>query len=300
LSLSEGVTSVGRRQAAPALPAEVWVIEPHGTSVVARLRELWRYRRLLPYFAGKTLRWTYRSTLLGWLWLIIRPLFPVLTATLVFHQVAGIGTGDVPYFLFFMTGSAVWHLFEESLIWITRSFQINRRILTKLYFPRLLLPAAGVSPALSEFSLYLLLIVLAGVYFLLSDGRLYLVLGPGLLLSALAVVLTLIFGISIGLFTSVLGAEHRDIRWTLHYVTRFWFFLTPIAYPLSLVPEKWRWLAAINPMTTVVELFRSGLLGIPVELTLVQLGTTVLIMGVTLVLGLRFFIMAEAASIDQL
>jgi len=261
---------------------------------------LWRSRHLLGYFALHTIRWGYKATVLGWLWLVIRPMVPVVSSTLVFHKLAGVQSGEVPYFLFFLVGNSIWIMFEESLLWITRSLQINREVLTKFCLPRIILPATAVAPGLVGLLVDLGLISACSLYFVYASGKLYLTLGWETLLAVAAVALTIVLALGLGMFTSVIGAEHRDVRFILQYLMRFWFFLTPIVYPFSLVPEQWRWLAGINPMTMMVELYRWGLFGLRSELSIGQVATTLLILAVLFASGLWFFIKFEAASVDRL
>jgi lipopolysaccharide transport system permease protein len=278
---------------------ETWVIEPRGAGFGARLHEIWRSRHLVHYFALRALHQTYKFTYLGWPWLLIRPLLPALIGTLIFHEVAGIDSGETPYLLFFAVGNAPWMLFEDGLTRATRGLQMNRSLLRKLYFPRMILPAAAMAPGVIDFLTHCALISGLSLYFFLSSGVWPLALGPALLLPG-AILLTLVFVLGIGFFTSVLGAEKRDVRYALPYLMRFWFFMTPIVYPLSAVPTEWRWLAAINPMTTIVEMFKHALLPATGTLQVTSVLTTCLIVGLTFLAGFWFFARTEAASIDQL
>lgn len=282
------------------LTADVTVIEPRRTAPRALLREVVRYRHLLRYFAMATLRRTYRATVLGWVWLLIRPIVPVVVSTLIFHQLAGIQAGPVPYGLFFLVGMTVWSLLDDGSMWATRSLQIHRGLLTKFYFPRIILPVAAMAPGIFNFLIHLGLVLVFSLYFLTSEGKFYLAAGAHSWLAVVAVVLSLGLAIGIGFFTSVLGGEMRDVRFTLRYILQFWFFLTPIAYPLSLVPDQLRWMAAINPMTTAVELFRWGLFGLPSGLRPPEIGLALLIWTVLFAWGLWFFNRAETEAVDRL
>jgi lipopolysaccharide transport system permease protein len=277
-----------------------WVLEPRGAGFAARLREVWRSRHLVHFFAVRALHQTYKFTYLGWPWLLIRPLLPALIGTLIFHEVAGIDSGETPYILFFAVGNAPWMLFEDGLTRATRGLQMNRSLLRKLYFPRVILPAAMMAPGLLDFLVHLMLIAGLSLYFYLSSGHWPIVLGPALLLLPCSILLTLLLALGLGFFTSVLGAEKRDVRYALPYLFRFWFFLTPIVYPLDAVPVEWRWLAALNPMTTVVEMFRRSLLPTSGSLPLTLVISTGLIIALTFLAGLWFFARTEAASVDQL
>jgi lipopolysaccharide transport system permease protein len=290
----------GGQPAARLAADEAWVIEPRGAGLVARLREVWRSRHLVHYFALRALHQTYKFTYLGWPWLLIRPLLPALIGTLVFHEVAGIDSGETPYLLFFAVGNAPWMLFEDGLTRATRGLQMNRALLRKLYFPRIILPAATMAPGVVDFLVHLLLISGLSLFFFLASGVWPVVLGPNLVLLPGSILLTLLFALGLGFFTSVIGAEKRDVRYALPYLFRFWFFLTPIVYPLSAVPADWRWLAALNPMTTVVELFKRSLLPAASPLAWTSIASTCLIVGLTFLAGLWFFARTEAASVDQL
>jgi lipopolysaccharide transport system permease protein len=282
-------------------PRSTWTIEPRGASLTARVVEVWRCRHLAWYFSVRMIQRRYMKTTLGWPWLFIRPLFPVLVSTVIFNQLVGIKSGsDVPYFLFALVGNSIWQVFDQALMWMTRSIQFFRRTLQKLYVPRVLLPVAASAPALFEFGIHLALIVVVAGYYVATEGRLFVSFGPGLLQSLAAVGMALLMALSIGLFTSVLGAETRDMRFTLGYVMRFWMLLTPVVYPLSQVPEKARPFFLLNPMTIAVELFKSGVFGTALEITPLQVGVAMAEIMVVLVLGLWYFSRAESAAIDRM
>jgi lipopolysaccharide transport system permease protein len=279
--------------------ADTWVIEPRRAGVGARLAELYAYRHLWRYFAAEALRRRYARTVLGRTWLLIRPLVPVLLGTLVFGNLLRAPSDGLPYFLFFLCGTAVWSLFELSVLWVTRSLEMHRRLLRSMYFPRILLPAASVAPALVEALVYGALLAATAGYYWLGTGRLYIVIRPRLLGALVAAALAVLLALGLGLWTSVLEVHGRDVRFTLRYVLRFWFYFTPVIYPLSFIPEAWRWLAHLNPMTPVVETFRWSLLGSG-RLDLGALGIALAILGATLVSGLWLFSRAEAVAIDRL
>jgi lipopolysaccharide transport system permease protein len=213
---------------------------------------------------------------------------------------AGIAADNVPYPLFFVAGSAIFALFEEGLIRITRSFQIHRGILKRLYFPRLLVPLASAAPGVFEFLIYLGLILIMAAYFLVVEAQMYVWVGMHTLLVIAALVLAFVFAVAIGLFTSVLGSEQRDIRFALRYIFRFWWFLTPIMYPISFVPEDWRWTLYVNPMAIVVELFRMGLFGTPNQLDAPHVMVAVAVILSALLAGIWFFYRQEANIMDRL
>lgn len=279
---------------------DAWTIEPRGAGFVSRFRELWRYRYLLGYFAAQAIRSLYQRTYLGWSWMFIRPLFPMLIGTLVFSGLIGVDSGETPYFLFYLTGMAIWLLFEEGVIMATLSLRSGRRLLSKLYFPRLILPIAYLAPAAMHLLIYCTLLAGATMYFLAVDGKVYLAIGSPLLLTLAAIAMALVFALGIGLILAPMVGNHRDLRFGVRYSLRLWSYLTPIIYPITLIPEQWRPLAAINPMTTIAEMFKWGLFGKTDGFGFQYLAPTLIIMAVTLIAGLKLFTRAEAEAVDRL
>ena len=280
-----------------AAPAQTWVIEPRREGLKARLRDVWRYRRLMRFFASRTLQKLYANTILGWAWIFIRPLVPLLVNTLIFSGVLRVGSYDVPYFLFLTTGNSIWEFFASAVTWGTRSLELNRGFMSKVYVPRLIMPVAAMAPSYLYLGINAAVLVCSLIYYKSTTGINHLtVLNLGWAFAAL--VLTVVLALGISLWTSVLALHARDVRFTLGYVLGFWVFLTPVLYPLN-VPEKWQWTIALNPMAAIVNAFKYGVLGIPV-LDLEHLGIAVLISAVTLVSGLWFFNRADASAADKL
>jgi len=278
---------------------ELWLIEPRQHGVVDRIRELWHYRYLWWYFASDALKAMYRRTKLGWLWLVFRVTAPVGISALIFGGLLGVASNGPPYFLFFACGMTTWILFERSLLVVTRSLERNRKLVTKVYFPRMILPLSGVAPGLLYLFILLLVIVGTVVYHRRREGIWYITLRPELLVAVVSVVFTLVFTVSVGLWTSVLQARYPDVRQGIRYLMPFWMYFTPIIYPVTLIPEPWRWLMALNPMATIVEAFKWGTLGYghlhPTSIV-ISLGMILL----TMMSGIWFFNREEASSIDKL
>jgi lipopolysaccharide transport system permease protein len=193
----------------------------------------------------------------------------------------------------------VWHLFEYSLLWATRSMRKYSRLLTRIYFPRIIVLAPSTMYALLMVGMMVILLVVLSGWFLYQSGVWYLRLDAGLLVALAIMVFAWLFALAFGLWTSVLDAPARDVRYTIRYLLRFWFFLTPIVYPLSSVPERWRWLIAANPMTGVVEAFRWGMIGAG-EVDVVSLAMSFLFFVAVAIGGLLFFGRAEATMTDRL
>jgi lipopolysaccharide transport system permease protein len=284
-----------------AAGADWWVIEPRQHTAWARLRELWSYRYLWWFFASATVTSLYRRSALGWLWLLLRVMGPVGLNALLFGDMLNQKekVDGPPYFLFFLCGMASWMLFERSLFFITRSVERNRKLVTRVYFPRLILPVAAIAPGLVYVSILLIVLAITVVYFHSRDGIWYVSLHPRLLVSLAAIVVSLLFAIAVGLWTSVMQARYRDVRYALRYVMPFWFLLTPVIYPLATIADRYRWLVAINPMAPVVEAFKWGAFGGGV-FPAVPAATSLVLVVLTMVTGMWFFNREESASVDKL
>jgi lipopolysaccharide transport system permease protein len=279
----------------------MWVIEPRQHGAFFRIRELWSYRYLWWYFASITVTQLYRRSALGWLWLVMRVAGPIGLNAIVFGDMLDQAqkVDRIPYFLFFVCGMATWVVFERSLLFITRSVERNRRLVTRVYFPRLILPVSAVAPGLVYLAILLVILGITVVVFHQRDGVWYVTMSPRLLVSAGALVASLLFAIAVGLWTSVLQARYRDVRYALRYVTPFWFLLTPVIYPLSEISARYRWLVALNPMAPIVEAFKWGTLGEGV-FPMVPAVTSLSLVGLTMLAGMWFFNREEAASVDKL
>jgi lipopolysaccharide transport system permease protein len=283
----------------PRAAGDWWEIEPRQHGVIERARELWRYRYLWWYFASQSVSAMWRRTKLGWIWLLFRVTAPVGLNSLIFGGLLGVQSNGPPYFLFFVCGSATWILFERSLLVVTRSLETNRKLVTKVYFPRLILPMSSVAPGLLYLAILLIVMALTVLYYRRHDGVWYITLRPELLVSVASVLVCLVFTVAVGLWTSVLQARYRDVRQGLRYFMPFWMYFTPIIYPVTTVPEQYRWLLSLNPMAAVVESFKWGTLGVG-HLSVASVATSLSLIALTLVTGMWFFNREEAASIDQL
>ena len=275
---------------------EQWLIEPRRAGLRATATEVWRYRRLLRFFASKSLQKLYRRTVLGWSWLFIRPLFPLLINTMIFGGMLGIDSYGIPYFLFLNVGIAVWDLFASGTAWGTRALDLNRGFLTRIYVPRLILPVATMTPAYLNFAIQLAVIAVAVTYYAFTKGVVYLTpshLGWAVLAAIMAATLAL----AVSLWTSVPALVARDVRFTMQYVLSLWIFLTPVLYPIRL-PAKYEWVLALNPMASIVEAFKYGVLGIDV-LDVRGLAISAAIILAVLISGLAFFRRAEANAADK-
>jgi lipopolysaccharide transport system permease protein len=284
-------------ESSQATSSAEWTLEPRSQGTGPMLRDVWRYRRLLRFFGSRALQKIYARTVLGWSWIFIRPLFPLIVNTFVFSGVLAVSSGNVPYFLFLVVGTASWELFTGIVMWGTRSLELNRGLMARIYIPRLILPIAMATPAWLTFVIHIAVVACAMVFYRVTRGTLFM--QPSALPWALqACLLVWVLGLGISLWTSVPAIVARDVRFTLNYVLGFWVFLTPVMYPLSSVPEKYRWLIALNPMTPAVESFKYGVLGIGAidsRHLLIAWGFALVVLGS----GLLFFMKAERTAADR-
>lgn len=258
----------------------------------------WAERHLAPRLGVRVLVKRIAGTKLGLSWLVIRPLMETVGMTLLFGGLLQVpAPGPVPYFLFVLAGLTGWRLFERTVFFQTRSFDLYRKMMKEVAFPLLLIPLAAAAFPAVEIAVYLLVFVGSMLVFLLVDGQLYLQLDTTALIAGFALLITSALGM--GLWTSVLNAKARDVRLGIRYVLQFWLFLTPVVYPLSALPKAYEWIAAVNPMTAPIELVKSGLLNIgnvrPDDLLL-----SVCFAAVMLASGLWFYAREARRSIDVL
>lgn len=278
---------------------ERWVIEPAREGTAARAIELWRYRRLLSFLAVRTVKGMYEGMSLGIIWLFARPLFPILVGGFVFGRLLGLPSDGVPFVLFFMTGFVPWSLFNRAILFGTKCLDQHKSLIKRLYFPRLISPIASVAPAVAYFVIYMVLLVLVVLFYVWKDGVLYVRVGPTLLAALLMAVFAVFCALSVVLFTCVFQARYKETRFGMRYFLQFWMYLTPVFYPISLVPPEYRWLIYLNPMASVVATFRWGIIGVG-EVPLVPLATSVVTACVAMAAGIWFFTANEASTIDRL
>jgi lipopolysaccharide transport system permease protein len=275
------------------------VLEARRPGMLERLRELWRARRLTRYFAVRYVRKGYQRTWLGWVWLPLRPILGVGSRVLVFGGLLKAPSEGKPYLLFFLVGTSAWQLFDATAYFATRSIDLNKRVLTRTYVPRLTALVGAVAPGAVDFALYFALALGVSVYYRITTGSFGLELGIRTLLAPAGLALMALLALGIGLWLAPFAAQARDVRWGLRYMLSFWYFLTPVIYPLSTVPEKYRTLVELNPLTAPVQMVRAGTLnvgGVPTLALAVTIGTIVVVIAG----GLRLFGRAESAAVDSL
>ena len=279
--------------------ADRWSIVPQQTGVRARAVEFWRYRRVLWFLGSRTVKDRYEGLRLGIFWLFARPLIPILITSLVFGGLLQVPSDGIPFVLFYMTGVVPWSLFDRSILFGTKSLEQHRGLIKKLYFPRLIAPLASTSPAIVDFVIYMTLLVGATLFYLWHDGKLYVRVGPQLFVALLMAVFAVFCAFSVVLWTSVFQARYRDTRYTLRYVMQFWMYITPVFYPISVVPPEHRWMVYVNPIAPLVATFRWAVLGVG-ELPVWPLMSSIAVACVAMAVGLWFFTSSESSTVDRL
>jgi lipopolysaccharide transport system permease protein len=218
------------------------------------LRELWQYHELLFFLIWRDIKVRYKQTALGAAWAVLQPVFSMVVFSLFFGRLAKVPSDGVPYPIFAYCALLPWQLFAYALAESSNSVVANERLISKIYFPRLVIPLAGVLAGLVDFAIaFSVLIILMLHYGIVPTWTIATL--------PLFLLLTILTALAAGLWLSALNVQYRDVRYTLSFLTQIWLFLSPVAYPSSLVPERWRPLYGLNPMAGVVEGFRWALLG---------------------------------------
>jgi lipopolysaccharide transport system permease protein len=229
-------------------------IEPSRGWAALDLAELWRYRELLYFLIWRDVKVRYKQTALGAAWAILQPIFTMLAFSLFFGRLAGLPSDGVPYPVFSFVALVPWTFFANGVTQAANSLVGSQNLLQKVYFPRLTIPAAALFAGLIDFALaFLVLLAMLPLWHVPIPARAVLVL-PFLLLA-------LVTGLGAGLWLAALNVQYRDVRHAVPFLLQLWLFATPIAYPISLVPQAWRVVYGINPMAGVVAGFRWALLG---------------------------------------
>jgi lipopolysaccharide transport system permease protein len=288
------------RSASLSPERQAWVIDAGlDQGLGARAREVWQYRRILRFFAAKSVQALYKKTYLGPWWILIRTLVPIAISSFVFGSVMNVPSAGVPYYLFFMIGQVPWNCFDGPLIRGSRGIEVNRDLLTKLYVPRLILPMGQMSAGLVEPVIITLMLLASLVYYRVHDDVWYVPLRVELFACAASVLLVVLFAFSLSLWTSVWQARARDVRFAVRYALAFWMMFTPVIYPLSTVPQNLRWLMNLNPMTAPIETFRWGMLP-GLEHSWAWFGYSFGITVATFAAGVWHFARTEAITMDKM
>jgi homopolymeric O-antigen transport system permease protein len=239
-----------------SVPATVMVIEPRRGWATIDWRELLHYRDLLYFLVWRDIKVRYKQTVLGALWAVVQPTMYMVVFSLFFGRLAGMPSDGLPYPIFLYAGLLPWTLFASSVGQSANSVIGSSNLITKVYFPRFIIPLASVGSALVDFAVASSVLVILMIYYAVAPGI-------ALLWLPLLIAGTVTTALGIGMLIAALNVAYRDFRYIVPFMIQLWLFLTPVIYPVNLVPPSWQWLLMLNPMTGYIGGYRAALLGLP-------------------------------------
>lgn len=274
------------------------VIHPSKSWTALNLRDLWRFRELVYFMTWRDLKVRYKQTVLGVSWAVLEPFLTMVVFTIFFGELAKVPTDNIPAPVFYFVALLPWGLFAKALNTASRSLVSHQNMVTKIYFPRLILPLASVVAGLVDFLIGCLVLVGIMAYYALT-GQMQIVLTSALLTLPLFLLLTLITALGVSLWLSALYVQYRDVGYLIPFLSEFWRIISPVVYSTTLIPEKWRILYALNPMAGVLNGFRWAILGTPTgpDMSLVVSSGVALLVFVT---GLLYFRRMEKTFADTI
>jgi lipopolysaccharide transport system permease protein len=229
-------------------------IEPSRGWVALELRELWKYREMIYFLTWRDVKVRYKQTVLGATWAIIQPVFNMVIFSIIFGKLAQLDSEGIPYPIFNYAALLPWSYFSQSLSQSSNSIVGSAHLITKVYFPRLIIPLTSVVSGLVDFGISFLVIIVLMIYYQVLPT-------VGIILLPLFLLLSASTALGVGLWLSALNVQYRDVRYVVPFLLQFWLFATPVVYSSTLLDEPWRTLYGLNPMVGVVEGFRWALLG---------------------------------------
>ena len=276
---------------------EKWdlVITPRKKWWDLQLREVWHYRDLIGMFVKRDFASRYKQTILGPLWFLIQPLMTSVVFTVIFGNIAGLPTDGLPQMLFYMSGTVLWSYFAGCLNGTSTTFISNAHLFGKVYFPRLVTPISIIISNLIAFSIQFLFFLAFFLYFYLTGSAVFL--SAWALALPLLIILMAGLGLGFGIIISSMTTKYRDLQHLVSFGVSLWMYATPVIYPVSSIPEKWRWVADLNPVTPLIETFRAGFLGAG-DASWGRLGYSAVFMVVVCLIGIVIFNRVEKTFID--
>ena len=230
------------------------------------LRDLWAFRELLYFLTWRDVKVRYKQTELGIAWAIIQPLLTMLIFTIFFGRLAGVPSDNVPYPIFAYAGLLPWTFFANAISNSGNSLVGSAHLITKVYFPRMIIPGAAVAAGLVDFAIAFVILILLMIYYGIMVSW-------SLLMFPVVVLLTTLLALGVGMWLSALNVKYRDVRFALPFLVQLWMFISPVIYPASFLPQKFRWVLWLNPMTGIIEGYRSSLFGHPFDWTALAVST---------------------------
>ncbi|HOK57270.1 MAG TPA: ABC transporter permease [bacterium] len=266
------------------------IIKPSSKWGKLNLKDIFEFRELLFFLVWKDIKVKYKQTIFGIGWAILQPLFMMIIFTLFFGKLAKIPSDNIPYPVFSYTGLIIWSYFSNSLLFATESIVKHQNVITKIYFPKILLPLSSIISHLLDFIISFFVLILFLLFYKINPSI-------NLIYFPLFLLIAVITAFSVSLYLSALNVYYRDVRYIMNFLIQVWFFLSPIAYSSSIVPERYRFLYGLNPMVGVIEGFRWCLLG--KEITSIKMMYfSIFIILILFIGGIYFFKNMEKSFAD--
>jgi lipopolysaccharide transport system permease protein len=281
--------------AAASLPEQIEAKKPliinesHVSLTRLDLREIWAFRELLYFLTWRDIKVRYKQTAMGAAWAIIQPVFMMLTFAVFFGFFIGIPTDGIAYMLFFYCGLMPWIFFSGAITQSNGSLINSSNLITKVYFPRIIIPAASIGSLLIDLLITIAILFAVGLYFGMQFSW-------HLAMLPVFIVMVILLAFAFGLLLAALTVKYRDVRHALPFVLQIWMFVTPIVYPLSVVHEKYHWLMYLNPLTGIVEGIRSSMVAHPFNVTALIFSTVILV--ITMIAAIYTFRTIEQSIAD--
>lgn len=236
------------------------------------LREVWLYRELLYFLIWRDVKVLYKQTFLGIIWVLLHPLLTMLVTSLFFGKLIGVPSDGLPYPLFVFSALLPWMFFSRGITQSGNSLIASANLITKVYFPRMIIPMAAVFAGLVDFGISFIAFALVMAYYKVT-------LTWNILLLPFVMLLTLLFALGMGMWLSALNVQYRDFRVVIPVMLQIGMFVTPIFYPISIIPESKRWMMSLNPLAGLIESYRSSLFGLPFNWTSLSISTAVIVVS---------------------
>jgi lipopolysaccharide transport system permease protein len=270
-------------------------INPHSKWYDLRIKEIFKYKDLLFLFVKRDFVSIYKQTILGPLWFFLQPIITAITFTVIFGNLAKISTDGLPQILFYMCGITLWNYFADTLTKTADTFSSNVNIFGKVYFPRMIVPLSVVVSNLIKLAIQFLLFLGIWIYYLIQTDLIH----PNKMLVLIPFLIILIgfMALSFGIIISSLTTKYRDLKFLVTFGIQLMMYASPIVYPLSIVPEKYKWIIVANPVTSIIETFKYAFLGVG-EFSWLYLGYSTLFTIVLFMIGLVIFHRVEKSFMD--
>lgn len=271
------------------IPAQELEIRPRSGWIAVDWRELWDGRELFFFLALRDIKVRYKQTALGVAWVLLQPLIAMAIFTVIFGRFAKIPSDGLPYPLFVLAGLLPWNFFSNVITQASQSLLNQQALLTKIYMPRLFIPASPAMGALMDLGISFSILLVMMVFYGVSPG-------VGIVFLPVLTLICMLSALGVGIWLAAVTVSYRDFRYVVPFMVQIWLYVSPVVYPASLVPAQWRWLLALNPMTGVIDSYRSVLLGTPFDATqlLMSAGISILLF----IVGVRYFRKTERRFAD--